>query len=181
MFEKFKDLCRGYPYVCVCIVATLLSLGAIWFVRYYTVAYQVELERVTNQGTETMGLVAMRGMMRTELELARDAVRRTDDNLVIEENLADNLWYFYSVEGRTNTRLTELRQLDPPTPGQNDNYLRIPYELSATGNFTGITEFMRQLEVGPRLIKINEFTIRRELGADEMISLDVSLELLGQL
>ncbi len=181
MLEKIKDFFRSNPYVGICIGVVLVSLGAIWFIRYQTVAYKVELERITSQGTETMGLVAMRGMMRDELESVRNAVRRTEDNLVLEENLADNLWYFYSVEGRTATRLTELRQLDPPTPGEKDNYLRIPYELSASGDFVGITEFLRQLEVGPRLIRVNEFSLRRETGADELLSLDLTIELLGRL
>lgn len=181
VFEKIKDFFRSYPFVGVTLIVMLLSGVGWWYIRYQTEAYRVELDRMTKQGTETMGLVAMRGMMGTELETVKEAVRRTNDSLLIEENLAENLWYFYSVEGRTSTRLTELRQLDPPTPGANDNYLRVPYELSASGDFVGITEFMRQLETGPRLMRINEFSIRRDTGAEDMLSLDLSVELLGEL
>jgi len=181
VFEKIKDFFRTNPYVGICLAVSILCGGALLFVKSQVSVYRDELERITNQGTETMGLVAMRGMMRDELENVRSAVRRTEDNLVVEENLAENLWYFYSAEGRTGTRLTELRQLTPPTPGAQDSYLRIPYELSASGDFTAISEFLRLLEVGPRLVRINEFSLRREPGDDQIISLDLSVELLGEL
>ena len=121
----------------------------------------------------------MRNMLQSEIELVQNAIGRTDDNLVIEENLAENLWYFYSIEGQTETRLTELRQLEPAALGADETYLRVPYELSATGDFVGISEFLRQLEVGPRLVHIRDFTIRREAEAEELLSLDLSVEMLG--
>jgi hypothetical protein len=128
MFDSIKDFFRSQPFVGICIGLLVLSLASIWWVRRQTGAYEQELERITEKGTETLGLVAMRGMLADELATVQSAVRRTEDNLVIEDNLAENLWYFYSVEGRTQTRLTELRQLDPPTPGLEDSYLRVPYE-----------------------------------------------------
>jgi Tfp pilus assembly protein PilO len=111
--------------------------------------------------------------------VAQNAVQRTEENLVFEENLAENLWYFYSIEGKTNTRLTELRQLDPAALSKGESYKRVPYELSATGDFVGISEFLRQLEIGPRLVRIREFTLRKEMGEDEQLSLDLNLEMLG--
>jgi Tfp pilus assembly protein PilO len=181
MLDRLKEFWRSQPFVTVCVVICVTSLIGVWWVRRQTAAYDSELMRVTNQGTETMGLVAMRNMLQSELKLVQNTIQRTEDNLVAEENLADNLWYFYSIEGRTETRLTELRQLDPPTPGADDSFMRIPYELSATGDFGGISEFLRQLEIGPRLIHIEEFSLRREAQADELISLDLSIEMLGSL
>lgn len=179
MLDRIKEFLRSQPFVSASIVICVLSLGGIWWVRGQTSAYELELARVTDQGTETLGLVAMRNMLESELELVQNAIGRTDDNLVIEENLAENLWYFYSIEGQTETRLTELRQLEPAALASGETYLRVPYELSATGDFVGISEFLRQLEVGPRLVHIQEFSIRREAEADELLSLDLSVEMLG--
>ena len=180
MFDRIKDFFRNQPFVTASILICLLSLGGMWWVARQTNAYASELMRVTDQGTKTLGLVAMRNMLQTELKLADNAVRRAEDNLVIEDNLADNLWYFYSIEGRTGTRLVELRQLDPPSPAKGETFLRIPYELSAIGDFVGISELLRLLETGPRLVRINEFALRRESEGDELLSLDLSLELLGR-
>lgn len=180
MVDRVRDFLRNQPFVSACIAVCVISLLAIWWVTRQTDAYRMELARVTDQGTETMGLVAMRNMLQSELELAQNAVRRTEEHLVIEENLAENLWYFYSIEGQTETRLTELRQLDPAALADGDNYVKMPYELSATGDFAGITEFLRQLEIGPRLLHIREFSLRREAEADELLSLDLSLEMLGK-
>lgn len=181
MFETVKDFFRRQPFVGACIILCLISLGAMWWISRQTGSYAAELERVTKQGTETLGLVAMRNMLEDELDRVESALRRTDDNLVIEDNLAENLWYFYSVEGRTQTRLTELRQLDTPRPAQGETFLRVPYELSATGDFVGISEFLRQLETGPRLMRIREFSLQRGTAEDQLISLTLSLEMLGRL
>ena len=180
MPEFLVNFWRRQPFVCVCIGICLISLGGIWWVARQIESYEAELDRLTNQGTEVLNLVATRGVMESELELVQAAVRRTEDNLVIEDNLAENLWYFYSVEGRTQTRLTELRQLDVPNPGKDDTYLRVPYELSAGGDFVGISELLRQLEIGPRLMRVKDFSIRREANGDELLSLDLSIELLGR-
>ena len=180
MFDRLKEFFRSKPFVTVSIVICLFSLGGMWWVARQTSAYEAELNRVTDLGTETLGLVAMRTMLNNELALVNTALRRTDDNLVVEDNLADNLWYFYSIEGRTGTRLTELRQLNPPALAADETFLQVPYELSASGDFVGISEFLRLLEIGPRLVRITEFSIRRDTGADEMLSLDLSLKLLGR-
>ncbi len=180
MLDRLKDFLRAKPFFSTCLAVFGLSLLGIGWIARQTAAYEMELARVTNQGTETLGLVAMRNMLENELKLVNDAIRRTDENLVIEDNLAENLWYFYSIEGRTQTRLTELRQLDPPALATGETYLRVPYELSASGDFVGLGEFLRQLEIGPRLIHIKEFSLRRETGGDELLSLDLSVQLLGR-
>lgn len=180
MLDRLKEFFRTKPFVGICIGICILSLIGIWWVTRQTNAYALELARVTDQGTETMGLVAMRNMLQSELELAENAVRRTEEHLVIEENLAENLWYFYSIEGQTQTRLTELRQLDPTALAEGESYVRVPYELSASGDFAGVTELLRQLEIGPRLVHIREFSLRREAEAEELLSLDLSLEMLGK-
>lgn len=179
MLDRCKEFLREQPFVSGCIAVILLSLIGIWWVTNQLSSYNTELSRVTDHGTETLGLVAMRNMLQNQLEIAQKAVQRTEENLVQEENLAENLWYFYSIESKTNTRLTELRQLDPFALSDGEFYQRVPYELSATGDFKGISEFLRQLEIGPRLVRIHEFTLRKENGDNEQLSLDLNLEMLG--
>ncbi|MDB4473920.1 type 4a pilus biogenesis protein PilO [Opitutaceae bacterium] len=179
MLDRFKEFLVEQRFVSVCIAVILTSLVGIWWVGNQLDSYKTELSRMTDHGTETLGLVAMRNMLQNELDVAQNAVQRTEENLVFEENLADNLWYFYSIESKTETRLTELRQLDPYALSDGESYKRVPYELSATGDFVGISEFIRQLEIGPRLVRIQEFTLRKEMGEDEQLSLDLNLEMLG--
>lgn len=180
MPEVLLNFWRNQPFVCACIGICLLSLGGMWWIDRQVDSYETELDRVTAQGSEVLNLVATRPMMETELEHVQAAVRRTEDNLVVEDNLAENLWYFYSIESRTQTRLTELRQLDVPNPKEEDAYLRVPYEVSAVGDFEGISELLRQLEIGPRLMRVKDFSFRRETSGDELLSLDLSIELLGR-
>jgi hypothetical protein len=153
MLDRLEEFLLEQRFVSGCIAVILINLVGIWWVDNQLDSYNTELSRMTDHGTE--------------------------ENLMFEENLAENLWYFYSIEGKTNTRLTELRQLDPAALSKWEPYKRVPYELSATGDFVGISEFLRQLEIGPRLVRIREFTLRKEMGEDEQLSLDLNLEMLG--
>ena len=168
------------PFVMGCIIVGILALGALTWVKTSLGGYELALEEITAEGTEILSVVATRSVLESELEVVRSAIRRTEDNLVVEDNLADNLWYFYSMEGRTKTRLTELRQLNSPVVATEALYRIIPYDLNATGGFLNLTELLRQLETGPRLMRINEFSLRREIGGSETLSLELTIDLLGR-
>lgn len=172
---------RRHPFIAACALIGVLALAAGGWVNHVAQAYEVQLDEVTTRGTAILNLVSTRSVLEGELDLVRLAVRRTEDNLVVADNLAENLWYFYSVEGRTGSRLTELRQLNSPAPPENARYRRIPYDLEAVGDFSQVTEFLRQLESGPRLMRINAFSLRREPGNEKLLSLDLSVDLLGRL
>ena len=49
--------------------------------------------------------------VRQELTATRDITRRMEDNLVVPDNLAENLWYFYKIE--QHLRLKVALQADP--------------------------------------------------------------------
>ncbi|MCF3651593.1 type 4a pilus biogenesis protein PilO [Synoicihabitans lomoniglobus] len=180
MFENSINFVRRHTFITGCFVVTFVSLGVAAWMMQTAADYDTELERVTDTGTAILRLVSTRSLLESELEFVKLAVNRTEDNLVVEDNLAENLWYFYSIEGRTKTRLADLRQIDSPRPNEDDLFRRIPYELRVTGTFVQVSEFLRQLEVGPRLMRIKDFTFRREPGSGETISLELMIELLGR-
>jgi len=110
----------------------------------------------------------------------REYPRRIEDNLVVEDNLAENLWYFYKLEEQTKARLPELRQLNAPPPDTGSLYKRVPYLLKVTGTYVQVSAFLYALETGPRLANITSFGFRRREANGSMIALDLSIELLGK-
>lgn len=180
MFTSLLSLVRRQPFITTCIAITVLACaGAAWMLQT-AAGYDTELEHLTDDGSSILNLIATRSVLERELDLVRLAVNRTEDNLVVEDNLAENLWYFYSIESRTQTRLTDLRQLDSPPPAANALYRRIPYELRVTGEFVRVSEFLRQLEIGPRLMRVRDFSLRRDQGGRPNLTLDLSIDLLGR-
>lgn len=177
----FFALLRRYPYAAACVGLALACAGGVWFLREHNAGLQVELAERATKG-EAMLLTLVGGStLREELDYLRDAVRRIDENLVVEANLAENLWYFYKLEEQTKARLPELRQLNSPTSDKSTFYRRVPYTLRVTGFYDQVSAFLLALESGPRLVKIRNFGFsRNDAASGGTITLDLSVELLGK-
>lgn len=174
------DLLRRYPYAAGCIVATLALLGGAWFLRDKIAALQVDSAERTKQGEAMLSTLVGGSITRQELAHVREATRRIEDNLVIEANLAENLWYFYKLEEQTKVRLPELHQLSSPIADKSPLYRRIPYNLRVTGTFDQVAAFLLALETGPRLVKITNFSFSRTDATGAGLALELSIELLGK-
>ena len=117
---------------------------------------------------------------RAELEVVRETTRRIEENLVVEANLAENLWYFYKLEEQTKARLPELHQLSSPTTDKSPLYRRVPYSLRIAGSYEQVAAFLLALETGPRLVKITGFNYARAEAVGSAMALDLNVELLGK-
>ncbi|MSU66365.1 MAG: hypothetical protein EXS38_09755 [Opitutus sp.] len=117
---------------------------------------------------------------RQELAAAHEIARRLDENLVVEENLAENLWYFYRLEEQTKARLPELHQLSSSPTDASPLFKRVPYTLRATGNYEQVASFLLALETGPRLVNITSFNFARTGANRAGLALELSIELLGK-
>ena len=180
MPAQVLELLRRFPFIVGCTVVALIALATNLWVLNTAQAYDQELEDITRQGADVFELIATRSLLERELDLAKLAVNRTEDNLVVEDNLAENLWYFYSIEGRTKTRIAELRQMNSPAPAPEARYRLIPYELRVTGEFVHVAQFLHQLETGPRLLHLSDFSMNRQSSAPTQIAMELRIELLGR-
>jgi hypothetical protein len=75
--------------------------------------------------------------------------RRIEDNLVVEDNLAENLWYFYKIEEQTKAHMLELRPLNTIISDSKALYRRIPFSLRVTGTYEQTAAFLYAIETGP--------------------------------
>jgi Tfp pilus assembly protein PilO len=171
---------RRWPYCVACVIVTLLSLGGVWFLRDETERLRVAHADRTKEGEAMLGLLVGGSTVRQELEFAREATRRMEENLVVEANLAANLWYFYQLEEQTKARLPELHPLSSPTTDKSPLYRRVPFSLRLAGTYDQVAGFVRALETGPRLAKITNFNYSRSDPAGSTIAVDLNVELLGK-
>lgn len=180
MLARFLVLLQRYPYCAGCAILTL-ALGGVssYFWGEVRVLEMARQER-TKEGEAMLALLVSGSTQRQELAAARETARRIDDNVLIEVNLSDNLWYFYKLEEQTKVRLPELHQLSSP---QNDTatlYKRIPFTLRVVGNYEQVAAFLLALETGPRLVNITNFAFARRDPAGHSLALDLAIELLGK-
>ena len=177
---KTQSFWRRYPYCCGCILATIALLGACWLLRDMIATLQLIQADKARQGEAMLSTLVSGSTTRQELADVREAVRRIEENLVIETNLAENLWYFYKLEEQTKVRLPELHQLSSPANDASTIFRRVPYNLRVTGTYDQVASFLLALETGPRLLKITSFNFGRVDPTGGLLALDLSIELLGK-
>jgi Tfp pilus assembly protein PilO len=173
-------LLKRWPYCVICIALTVASGVGWWMLRDRIAELQVVHAGRTKEGEAMLALLVGGSTQRTELEAVREAARRIEENLVVEANLAENLWYFYKLEEQTKARLPELHQLSSPTTDKSPLYRRVPYGLRIAGTYDQVAGFLLALETGPRLVKITSFNYARSDPVGSAIALDLNVELLGK-
>ena len=172
-------LVRKHPFASTCAGLTVLFLAAIFYLNGVVDSLDTERQMREREGVTSLSKLVSGPPLRQELTAVNDAAVRLDANLVIEENLADNLWYFYKIEDETGVRLKELRQVNGGIQF-NLKYRRIPYEIDAVGTYPQLTHFLRAIETGSRLAKITSFTLHHTEGTGRVVEAELSVELLGK-
>lgn len=163
-------------------ICTVLLLGlgvASWFLWQEIDSLELTRQERAKEGEDMLELLIGGSTQRQELAALREATHRIEDNLVIENNLAENYWYFFRFEEQAKARLPELHQLSSPTTDSSPLFRRIPYSVRVTGTYEQIASFLLSIESGPRLASIKSFNFNRRAGGD-LLSLDLNVELLGK-
>lgn len=166
LLSRFGQFLRRFLFGTVSIVAGVVFLLAAGYLWYERDALETRLRERTEEGQAMLASVMAGPILREELANVRQATRRIDDNLVIETNLSENLWYFYKLEERTKTHIEDLHQLNIPALDNDSPYKLVSYSLRASGTFTQIMALLQNIETGPRLIVLRTFNIARNIPAN---------------
>lgn len=177
--SRFFQLVRRYPYCAFCGILSIALGGTAWYFWGQIDVLEVARQEKSKEGEVMLSLLVSGSTQRQELASAREAARRIEDNLLIDVNLTDNLWYFYKLEEQTKVRLPELHQLSSPQD-TSTLYKRIPFTVRVVGTYDQVAAFLLALETGPRLVSITNFSFARRDPGGNSLALDLSIELLGK-
>jgi Tfp pilus assembly protein PilO len=176
-FSDLTSVLRRYPYSTICAVLTIGFGVLAWVFRHQISDLEVVQQERAKEGEAMLTLLVGGSTQRQELEVVHEVARRIEDNLVVEENLAENYWYFYKLEEQTKARLS-VHQVSSPPGNTSTMYKRVPYTVQVAGTFEQVAAFLLGLETGPRLVNITGFSCSRTSATG--LALDLSLELLGK-
>jgi Tfp pilus assembly protein PilO len=171
---------RRHPLSVLCGIIFVVCGIISWLTYDDMKGLELERNQLSQDGDLMVATLITGPSVRTELETIREVTRRLDDNLVVEDNLAENLWYFYKIEQLSKAHLSELHQLNPLMPDSRSLYRRIPYSLTVTGTYEQTGAFLYAIETGPRLANIASVNFRRTEPDSPSLRLEVNLELLGK-
>lgn len=161
---------------CVCMVCALVS----WY-TYRDIKWQELEHRQMSQDVDlTVSTMISGPSVRQELASTREVTRRIEDNLVVADNLAENLWYFYKIEQESKAHMIEMRPLNTPLSDSRSIYRRIPFSIRVTGTYEQVGAFLYYTETGPRLSNVVTMTLKRRDPGGANILLEMTVDLLGK-
>jgi Tfp pilus assembly protein PilO len=179
-FMQWIAVVRRHPLSALCGVIFLLC-GATCFYIYGNMKWLDLEHKQLNQDTELALASLISGpSVRQELAASREVTHRIEDNLVVEDNLAENYWYFYRLEPQTKVHIAEMHPMNSLISDSRAFYRRIPFAMRVTGTYEQVGAFLYAIETGPRLSNITTLTIRRVEPDSVNVILDMDVELLGK-
>jgi Tfp pilus assembly protein PilO len=178
--DQFVSRLRRHAFCAVCTGVSLGLAVAIGLLSQWLARLEIEYRERAQAGDAMLSTLVTGPETRRELAHVREAVHRIEENLVVESNLAENVWYFYKIEEQTKARLSDLRQLSSTPIESKSSYRLIPYRLRLTGTYEQVASFLGRLESGPRLAAIGSFSFRRREAGGPAVLLELDVELLGK-
>jgi Tfp pilus assembly protein PilO len=166
------------------VIALLLALSVALGVVNYFLWQQRQAVAQRHEEVRTKGEAMRRALVeqtriKSDLASLQAALAQIDRNLVTEGEMEVNLGYFYKMERLSHVRLSQLNQLSVQPPTDGNPFKAVPFSLRVTGSYARIMNFLRQLETGPRILRIRNYTFTRSDGKNKALDLDLTVELLA--
>ncbi len=176
--QQLLNAVRRAPFLVACFTLfVLLSVGN-YFLWQRQQAITAQYDEVRRNGEAMFSALSGHNRLIAQLATVDEALKQIDENLIAETDLAENQGYFYQLETLSRVRLTQLNQLSAQ-PADDSPYKAIPFSLRATGTYAQLIDFLRELESGPRQLRIKSFDFSRGDAKVDNLVLGLTVELLG--
>jgi Tfp pilus assembly protein PilO len=137
-------------------------------------------DEVRQRGEMMLAALANRELIHGDLNALEEALDAIERNTVREESMEVNLGYFYRLEKASRVRLTRIDQLVAPPPELHSPFKAVPVALQVAGQYRNLLGFIRELETGPRILRIRSYRFERsELNPSDLV-LVINLDLLAR-
>jgi Tfp pilus assembly protein PilO len=184
---------RRYPFVIVCSAIAIL----LWVANYFIWQRHKELSAAHQSqqrtGEDMLQSLTNHARITSELAAVKEALAFIDQHLIHEGDLPENMGYFYQLETSSRLRLQALNQLSSMPPAPEQSYKTVPFTLRTSGSYRQVMRFLRELETGPRLYKVQTYSISQNGGGVQIVpggsvtdtdtpaqvSLDLTIEVLA--
>lgn len=174
------DLFKRYPFAVAGGFLTVFLAASNWFIFLDQAEIEANLESESKTGSEVLENVANSPLIRQQAVTIRAALAYLDANLIIPDDRAQNVGYFYSFEEKTGAKVSDLTQMLTGTVPEGASYVGVSFSLRGTGDFPQNLALLHAIETGRYPAKVSKFTfLRREDGSD-LIELSLNVVLLGK-
>ena len=179
-FIQWIAVVRRNPLSALCAIICVLCGCACWYIYGNMKWLEIEHKQISQDSDLAQTSLISGPSVKQERLAALVITRQIEENLVIEDNLAENLQYFYRIEDRTKAHVVELRPLNSIVSDAKSLYKRVPFSIRLTGTYDQAVGFLYGVETGPRIASITSLSIRRQEPGSLQVILDVELDLLAR-
>jgi Tfp pilus assembly protein PilO len=176
--QQLINAIKRNPFLFFCLVVFVGLSVADYFLWQRQKAITSRHEEVRRSGESMFAALSSHSRMVGELNTVDDALKQIDDNLIVEADLAENQGYFFQLETLSRVHLTQLNQLSSQ-PSEDRPYKAVPFSMRATGTYPQLISFLRELEGGPRQLRIRNFDFSRSDAKSNALTLGLTVELLA--
>lgn len=169
---------RRAPFLVACFTLFALLSIANYFLWQRQQQIVTQYDEVRRNGESMFSALSGHNRITAQLATVDEALKQIDENLIVEGDLAANNGYFYQIETLSRIRLTQLNQLSAQ-PAEDSAYKAVPFAIRATGTYAQLINFLRELESGPRQLRIKTFDFSRGDPKTDNLVLGLTVELLG--
>lgn len=180
LWAQFRAVLRLHPVIAGSLLLALLAGAANYPLWQRREVATREHEAVRRQGETMLAALTDRGRINADVALLTDAGEWIDRNLASEEGMEANLGYFYRLEKVNKVRLIRLDQLAAPLPEENSPFKTVPVSLQISGSYRNALGFLRDLESGPRILRLRSYRLERTDPGGNEVGLFLTLDLLAQ-
>jgi Tfp pilus assembly protein PilO len=177
--RQLLALAKENAFVAVCLVVIVLAGGICLIFSRQNLELERKQVRVRNEGETAKRMVNASVTLHNDAQIIEAALKEIDASLVTEDNLSDNLGYFFIIEEKTQAHIDEVHQSPTTAVEVEGKYKTVPVTLTVKGTFAQAFDFLYKVETGSRLIKISTFTIHRSEPTGDAVTLALDLNMLA--
>lgn len=180
LLQRFPDVARRNPVLVVSLVVIVLCVTASWFLWRHQETLSGEHAQTLRNGEAMIQSLASQSRIALETARLDEVLAYVDRHLINEGDLAENIGYFYEIEAASRIKFEQVSQMTSPPQAPDQPFRAVPFTLRTSGTYRQMLRLIRELENGPRLLRIRTFSLSAEGVDPDTLTLDLTVELLAR-
>ena len=171
---------KQYPLAVASVGITLVLILIIYMRSDRLPSLEAELEQMETTWEVIQNNDLRAVDMQTHLDNITADSEEIDTRLLNQDDKAINYQYIFQLEQRCGVRLDNLQQKDPTDNDIGDHYKAVNFDISASGTYKQILNFVYELQNGKFFTRIDRFNYNAvgELEPN-LVQIDLKMAVLG--
>lgn len=180
--KDIVNACKRHPISAICAIVCV-GLGLALYFRADSIS---EIETALEESAKLQRKLSANVKNSVQLEAQTDVLRGVNEKLraaaLKEGDLVMHQQFFLQLESEAGVKLvdTRLSTIPPPAKGASPGgYVPMTFSLSATGTYQNLLRFLKILESGDNLARINSASAAFSENPEAEQTLAFSMDVLG--